>query len=169
MKKKRIERELKKLVVHEGNFSALSKRIDQNLLTNVSNKTQSNFKFALLGVGAFVLASSLTIGTYFVFQNVTNKSNISETSNPGGNISIKEILPSIKYKDNDFYYNNNVIQPINPSLIKEKISEIDVMPQSAKEQYHVEIYEIVDKNVDVEIAIRVDVDPKSYYSYIVNI
>lgn len=166
MKKKRIEHELKKIVVHEGNFSALSKRIDQNLLSNVSNKKPSNFRFALLGVGAFVLVSGLTIGTYFVFQNVINKANISETSNPGGNISIKEILPSIKYKDNDFYYNNNVIQPINPSLIKEKISEIDVMSQSTKKQYHVEIYEIVDKNVEVEIAIRVNVDPDSYYSYI---
>lgn len=168
MKSKKIEEHITKQIIHSGNFSSVSNRLDYSKIESISSK--GNIKYAILGLCSSLAAIGIIVGSAFAFNSAinnhkTSKNTSTETSSSdplSPDISIE--VPSITYNGVVYFYNTEA-QTIDTSRLYLKLDEFDVVTKMTHQNLHVLIYSLKDSEVDEEIAAYFKTK-NTYYSYI---
>ena len=166
MRKKQIEKELIKNVVHNGDFSEISNELD---FSDVKIPVkESNLKYAFFGIAAFLTSIGIAVGLSIGITEITKKNqsrdSISQTSIDPFNPAVSTKVPSISYGEFTYFYDKSQTQPLSESVIGLKLSEIDVISAISEESIHATIYSIQGRDINTEIAVSFDI-AEGYYRY----
>ena len=109
MRKKQIEKELIKNVVHNGDFSEISNELD---FSDVKIPVkESNLKYAFFGIAAFLTSIGIAVGLSIGITEITKKNqsrdSISQTSIDPFNPAVSTKVPSISYGEFTYFYDKS--------------------------------------------------------------